>query len=74
MTKVRDLRDGDVIDLQKLPYEIDLEEHPLVEFELAVIDEVAEEDGVWWIATAEHGVWRAPSPDFEFRVQARVRR
>jgi hypothetical protein len=74
MTKVRELRDGDVIDLQELPYEIDLEEHPMVEFELAVVDEVVEEAGVWWIATDQHGVWRAPGPDFEFQVHTRVRR
>lgn len=74
MTRVRDLRDGDVIDLQHLPYDIDLEEHPMVEFELAVVDSVVEEDGVWWIVTDEHGVWRAPDLDFEFEVQARVRR
>jgi hypothetical protein len=74
MARVRDLSDGDVIDLQELPYEIDLDENPLVEFELAVVDEVFEENGVWWVATAEHGVWRAPDPDFEFQVQTRVRR
>jgi len=74
MTKVRELTGGDVIDLQALPYEIDLDENPLVEFELAVVDEVNEEDGVWWIATEQHGVWRAPDPDFEFEVQTRVRR
>jgi hypothetical protein len=74
MTAVRDLREGDVIDLEQLPYDIDLDENPMVEFELAVVEEVAEEDGVWWIATEQHGTWRAPSPDFEFHVQTRVRR
>ncbi len=74
MTRVQDLRDGDVIDLQELPYEIDLEEHPLVEYQLAVVDEVVQEDGIWWIATDEHGAWPAPGPDFEFEVRQRVRR
>jgi hypothetical protein len=76
MTKVRDLRDGDVIDLQELPYFIDLDEHPLVEFELAVVCSVErDEKGLcWWINTVEHGSWRAPSLDFEFEVSTRVRR
>lgn len=73
MTAVRDLRGGDVIDLQELPYEIDLDEHPLIEFELAVVDEVFSENGCWWIATDQHGVWRA-EPDWQLQVQTRVRR
>ncbi len=73
MTKVRDLTDGDVIDLQELPYDIDLDEHPLIEFELAVVERVFEEAGRWWIATDQHGTWRA-EPDFEIQVRTRVRR
>lgn len=74
MTKVRDLREGDVVDLQDLPYEIDLDEEPLVEFELAVVSgKPFYEDGIWWIPTRQHGTWHA-DPDFEIQVQTRILR
>lgn len=77
MTKVRDLTDGDVFDVEELPVEIDLEENPLVEFELAVVSGVEPDwapgsDKVV-VHTEQHGSW-AVDPDFEVQVQSRVRR
>lgn len=75
MAKVRELVDGDVIDVADLPVEIDLDEYPLVEYELGVVTRVEPEasTGRHVVYTREHGSW-AVDPDFEVPVRGRVRR
>lgn len=76
-TKIRDLTEGDVFDAEELPVEIDPEEYPAIEFELAVVsgvelDRRAGSNRVV-VHTREHGSWPVPG-DHEVLVQSRVRR
>ncbi len=77
MTKVKELTEGDVFDAVELPVEIDPEEYPQIEFELAVVSGVepdwAPGSNKVVVHTEEHGSW-AVDGEHEVQVQSRVRR
>lgn len=77
MTRIRDLVEGEVIDAADLPVEIDLEEWPQVEYQLAIVEGVEKDrapgSSKFVVHTREHGSW-AVDPDFEIQVRSQVRR